>query len=335
MNVIDRFSDAFSQAQAWLFEAAVQPIVFGLGLGGFVEQAFVGTMWLMVGIIQLCVLVLVLLPLQRWFPVEPIKDKAAVRTDVLYTLIHRLGVFRVALFFSVDPVLDSLWGGLRVAGMPTWHIDAIWPGVTDVAWISLLLYLVVFDFVDYWIHRGQHRWQWWWALHALHHSQRQMTAWSDNRNHLLDSVIRDVILVVVGQFIGVGPEQFVFIVAMTQLIENVEHANLRCSFGTLGERVLVSPRFHRLHHAIGIGHETTHPNGTTRHLGGCNYAVLFPVWDTLFGTANFELHRYESTGIRDQVEPDSEGHVHDYGQGFWRQQWLGVLRMLGQKAKSP
>ncbi len=331
MNLIDSFSDTFAQAQAWLFEAAVQPIVYGLGLGGFVEQAFNGTMWLLVGVLQLLVLVAVLVPLQRKFPVEPITDKAAIRTDVLYTLIHRLGLFRVAMFLTIDPVLDEILGALRVVGMPTWHLDSIWPGVTDLAWVSIALYVLVFDFVDYWIHRGQHRWQWWWGLHALHHSQRQMTAWSDNRTHLLDSVLRDVILVLAGQVIGVGPGQFVLIVAITQLSENLQHANLRWSFGPVGEHLWVSPRFHRLHHAIGIGHETQLPSGEVRHhLGGCNYAVLFPIWDTLFGTANYELHRYEPTGIRDQVEPDGQGHVHNYGQGFWSQQWLGLCRMVGK-----
>ncbi len=331
MNLIDSFSDTFAQAQAWLFEAAVQPIVYGLGLGGFVEQAFNGTMWLLVGVLQLLVLVAVLVPLQRKFPVEPITDKAAIRTDVLYTLIHRLGLFRVAMFLTIDPVLDEILGALRVVGMPTWHLDSIWPGVTDLAWVSIALYVLVFDFVDYWIHRGQHRWQWWWGLHALHHSQRQMTAWSDNRTHLLDSVLRDVILVLVGQVIGVGPGQFVLIVAITQLSENLQHANLRWSFGPVGEHLWVSPRFHRLHHAIGIGHETQLPSGEVRHhLGGYNYAVLFPIWDTLFGTANYELHRYEPTGIRDQVEPDGQGHVHNYGQGFWSQQWLGLCRMVGK-----
>jgi sterol desaturase/sphingolipid hydroxylase (fatty acid hydroxylase superfamily) len=35
-------------------------------------------------------------------------------------------------------------------------------------------------------------------------------------------------------------------------------------------------------------------------LGGCNFAVLFPVWDMLFGTARFD-GTYEATGIRDQL----------------------------------
>jgi hypothetical protein len=109
--------------------------------------------------------------------------------------------------------------------MPGFHLDDIWPGVTDNAWVSLLMYLVVFDLVEYWIHRGQHGFAWWWKLHAVHHSQRQMTVWSDNRNHLLDDVIHDAIIVLVAQLIGVAPGQFVAIVALTQLSESFQHAN--------------------------------------------------------------------------------------------------------------
>ncbi|MBS0342926.1 MAG: fatty acid hydroxylase, partial [Proteobacteria bacterium] len=54
-----------------------------------------------------------------------------------------------------------------------------------------------------------------------------------------------------------------------------------------------------------------------------------PWWDMLFRTANFE-DRYDPTGIRDQVEPDAQGRVRDYGQGFWSQQWLGLMRLAGR-----
>jgi sterol desaturase/sphingolipid hydroxylase (fatty acid hydroxylase superfamily) len=191
--------------------------------------------------------------------------------------------------------------------------------------VSLLLYLLVFDFVDYWIHRGQHQWRWWWRLHSLHHSQRQMTMWSDNRNHLLDDFVRDAIIVIVAQAVGVGPGQFIAIVAFTQLSESFQHANLKLWFGRVGERLWVSPRFHRMHHAIGIGHEKS----GRYTLGGCNYGVLLPWWDMLFGTANFE-NRYGPTGVRDQVEPDAQGRLRDYGGGFWSQQWRGLLRLAGR-----
>ncbi len=322
---MEALANLFASAQQGLFESLVQPLVFAIGLGGWLEQAFTATGWLLVGLIQIAVLLAIIGPLQRWRPVEPVTDRAAVRTDIVYTLVHRLGLFRLALFFTVEPLFDELFGALRVAGMGTFHLDALWPGVTDIALVGFVVYLVVFDVVDYWIHRGQHQFGWWWKLHALHHSQRQMTMWSDNRNHLLDDLIRDSIIVVVAQLIGVAPGQFVAIVAFTQLSESFQHANLRLWFGTVGERLWISPRFHRLHHAIGIGHETA-GRGT---VGGHNFGVLLPWWDVLFGTANFE-QRYDPTGVRDQVEAGPTGRVRDYGRGFWRQQWQGLRRLAGR-----
>ena len=317
---MDWIESVFSNWQAGLFETVFEPVMFALGLGNLLEDGYTAAGWLMVGLLQLVVLVGLIGPLQRWRPVEPVTDRRAIRTDIVYTLVHRLGLFRVALFFTLQPLFDAGFGALRVAGLGTFHLDQLWPGVTDIGWVSLLMYLVVIDFFDYWIHRGQHQWNWWWKLHALHHAQRQMTMWSDNRNHLLDSVITDTLLVVLAQLVGVAPGQFVAIVAITQLSESLQHANLRLWFGVVGERLWVSPRFHRRHHAIGIGHEMPE----TGALGGCNFGVLLPWWDMLFGTANFEL-RYDPTGTRDQVE---QGR--DYGRGFWAQQWLGLKRLAGK-----
>ena len=322
----DFLTHGFASAQQWLYESIFQPLLFNLGLGNLLEDGYAATGWLLVGLLQIAVLVLVIGPLQRWRPVEPVTDRATVRTDILYTLVHRLGLFRVALFFSVEPWLDDLFGHLRVQGFSGFQLDNFWPGVSDSAVASFLVYLVVLDFLDYWVHRAQHHYHWWWSLHSLHHAQRQMTMWSDNRNHLLDDLVRDIILVLVAQCIGVAPAQFVAIVAFTQLSESFQHANLRIWFGTLGERLWISPRFHRLHHAIGIGHETVKDEKTV--LGGHNFGVLLPWWDMLFGTANFEV-RYDPTGVRDQVE-SVNGKLRDYGRGFWSQQWLGVLRLFGR-----
>jgi sterol desaturase/sphingolipid hydroxylase (fatty acid hydroxylase superfamily) len=319
---MDTLTDLFAQAQQALFEACVQPLALWLGQAHLLEKAYEGTGWLLVGWVQVVVMLLLIGPVQRLWPVEAVVDPRAVRTDVLYTLIHRLGLFKLFMFFSVDALFEQGLGQLRALGLPTWHLDALWPGVTDQAWVSFVLYLIVFDFVNYWVHRGQHQCERWWALHALHHSQRQMTMWTDSRNHLLDDVLTSLVFATVAALVGVGPGQFVALIALGQLSENLQHANVRLSFGRWGERLWVSPRFHRRHHAIGLGHES--PRGERVVLGGCNFGVLLPWWDVLFGTANFEL-RYDPTGVRDQVE---QGR--DYGRGFWTQQWQGVRRLLGQ-----
>ncbi|ABM38085.1 sterol desaturase family protein [Polaromonas naphthalenivorans] len=320
---MDWLTGIFVGVQAWLFQALVQPALFALGLSSLFEDAYGATAWFMMGVIQIIILLAVISPLQRWRPVEAMdspSERASIRVDVLYTLLHRLGLFKLALFFTLDPWFDEIFGALRTAGYGTFHLDQLWPGVTDQAVVSLLIYLLAFDFVGYWTHRGQHQLEWWWRLHSLHHSQRQMTMWSDNRSHLLDSIVLDSVVVVVAQLIGVAPDQFIVIVTLTQLSESFQHANVRLWFGRIGERLWVSPRFHRLHHSIGIGHETNGP----KTLGGHNFGVLLPWWDMLFGTANFE-QRYEPTGVRDQVEANR-----DYGRGFWSQQWLGMKRLFGR-----
>jgi sterol desaturase/sphingolipid hydroxylase (fatty acid hydroxylase superfamily) len=328
-GLIQLLSDGFGRIQEHLFEAVVQPSLYALGLGTFVEDAYDATGWLLVGLLQLLAMVALIGPLQRWRPAEWRGGAwLPVRVDVLYTLLHRLGLFRLAMFFSVDSLLDHLSGVAVVHGIEGIQLDAVlahgWPAVFGTAWGSFLLYLVVFDFLGYWIHRWQHHFERWWALHAVHHSQRQMTMWTDNRNHLLDDLATDFLIAFTARLIGVPPGQFVAVVAITQLVENFAHANVRVSFGWLGARLLVGPRFHWQHHAMGMGHEGRLP-GT---LGGCNFAVLFPVWDMLFGTARFD-GTYEATGIRDQLAQEG---ARDYGDGFWAQQWLGLKRLAQGRA---
>jgi sterol desaturase/sphingolipid hydroxylase (fatty acid hydroxylase superfamily) len=309
MNLWAWLTDSFTALQEAMFALAA-PLLFSLGMGNLLEDAYAASAWLLAGVLQILVILVIFGPLQRWRPVEAVTDRATIRTDMIYTLIHRLGLFRVALFFLLGPLLNDAFGQLRVAGLGTFHLDQLWPGVTDGALASLVIYLVVFDFFAYWLHRGQHGIGLWWRLHSLHHAQRQMSMWSDNRNHFLDDMLLDVLLVLLAQLIGVAPEQFIAIVALTQLSESLQHANVRLSFGRLGERLWVSPRFHRLHHSI--------------HFSEQNYGVLLPWWDQIFGTANFQ-HKLEPTGVPDQIEQQR-----DYGRGLWSQQWQGLKRLVGR-----
>ena len=312
---MDALTAWWANAHAALFESVVQPLVFHLGMVSWLESAFDATEIFMIGAAEVAGLAIVLGALEKWRPVEVWADRRPVRVDVVYTLLVRLGVLPLAIFFLLLPVVEGLDGWLRMRDFIPPKLEDAFPALFDHPVASFVAYLVILDFALYWLHRAQHAFGWWWALHALHHSQREMTFWTDDRNHLLDMVLTDLALAVVALLVGVAPGQFVAIVAVTRAVESLSHANLRLSFGRVGERLLVSPRFHRVHHAIGLGHEGG------RH--GCNFAVLFPAWDHLFGTAS-TIREYPATGIRDQL------HGRDYGEGFWRQQWLGLKRLAGR-----
>ena len=315
--MFELISTAFDAAQTWLFESAIQPLLFSLGGMRYQEDAYAATEWLLLGVVQVVVLYLVLRPLEARFPAERWVDRRGVGTDVIYTALHRLGAFSLVVFLLLTPLVDGVAEQMHAAGVGRPNLDQIWPGVTDRPLASFLLYLVALDFLEYWLHRGQHVFRWWWALHALHHSQRKMSFWTDDRNHLLDDLLIDAIKAFVALAIGVEPGQFVGLVIASRVLESLQHANLGWSFGMAG-RFLVSPIFHRRHHAIGIGHE-----GSYR---GCNFGVLFPWWDMLFGTADWRTN-VEPTGIRDQL-PAPQGADRDYGEGFWMQQWLGIKRLV-------
>jgi sterol desaturase/sphingolipid hydroxylase (fatty acid hydroxylase superfamily) len=234
-------------------------------------------------------------------------------------MLHRLGGFAIFVFAVMQPLVLSLKDTLRTWGIPSIELDAML-GLAYSPLLAALVYLVVLDFVDYWMHRFQHQWNWWWALHAVHHAQRRMTLWTDNRNHLVDDLIRDAVLACVAIFIGVMPAQFLGVIIITRVWQSLQHANLGIAFPEWFARTLVSPGFHRLHHGIGIGHE-----GPAR---GVNFAVIFPVWDWLFGTADWSAERRLSsgqglvpTGIRDQADGVN------YGRGFWEQQWVGLRNL--------
>jgi hypothetical protein len=62
---MDFFVDAFDAAHQWLFETLVQPLVFAIGLGNRLEDAYSGTGWLLIGLLQLLVMLAIIAPLQR------------------------------------------------------------------------------------------------------------------------------------------------------------------------------------------------------------------------------------------------------------------------------
>jgi sterol desaturase/sphingolipid hydroxylase (fatty acid hydroxylase superfamily) len=291
-------------------------------MGDIAEEAFEGTEWLLIGMAEMLLIYLVLRPLESAIPVHPVTDPRARWNDFIYTALQRLGLVPLVLFFTLDPVMDAIAGALHMEGVQPFNLENL---VTDMHPLaSFAIYLLVLDFADYWFHRAQHHFNWWWGLHSLHHSQQNMNLWSDDRNHLLDDLLRDIVMATLALAIGVPPSQYVLLVSLTRIVQSLQHANVRIHFGPIGERLLVSPRYHRMHHAIGVGHESA-GQGT---LGGCNFAVLFPIWDIVFRTANF-TPRFEATGVRDQLAG------RDYGRGFWAQQWLGVQRMIEYIRRKP
>lgn len=266
------------QAQGAIFENAVEPLLYRFGLMDWAETAFDGVGFALYGAIAVVLAYLLFRPLELWRPVERWQQRRAVRTDVVYTLVHKLGVVPALLFVLLTPIGATIDGYLRFQGYIPPTLEQLVPSLRAWPFVTFLVYIVVLDLGEYWRHRLQHRVPWWWALHSLHHDQRQMTLWTDDRNHLLDDVLVLVWGGTLALLIGVEPAEFPLVVIVFRLIESLSHTNVRLGFGRTGGMLLVGPHYHRLHHSI--EHART-PFDRTR---GCNFAVILPIWDVLFGT---------------------------------------------------
>jgi len=319
-TIVNQLDNLVSFLQTLLYIDVVQPVLYKIGLMDYDEDTYDMLYWVIVGVLEIIVMYAILRPLEAWRPVEAWRDRKAVRADIVYTWIVKLGIINLAFFFLLQPAFFKFQSWLTLHGIPTFELDQVWPGVTDQGLVSFAIYLVVLDFAGYWYHRWQHKFGIWWELHAVHHSQQQMSLWADDRNHLLDDLIQAAFFAGISIVIGVPPSQFVVLVALGNLMQSIQHVNARLPYGPVLERVLVSPIFHRRHHAIGFGHEGVKY--------GCNFGVLFPWWDMMFGTASWVTH-LEPTGIRDQL-PAADGSVRDYGHGLLAQQWYAMVRIAGR-----
>jgi sterol desaturase/sphingolipid hydroxylase (fatty acid hydroxylase superfamily) len=309
--MFDAISDLYQAFTGWLFESAIQPAMFALGLMDWAEEAFHWLDFFVFGVFGVLVVYLVCRPLEAWRPVERWEDRRPVLTDVVYTLLTRLGLLPMVAFVVFTTVQIRIEGWIADAGWVPPTLETLFPWLAEHPFVAFAVYVVVLDFGEYWRHRFQHRFGWWWALHSVHHAQRQMTFWTDDRNHILDEAIGAVWFGGIAVLIGVPPEQFPLVLLVLRLAESLSHANVRLSFGRVGERLIVSPRFHRLHHGVlSIGQQ------------GKNYGVLLPVWDWMFGTADFDRSRYPETG--DPTAP--EGLV----TGGWVRQQVEGLRRMGR-----
>ena len=99
-------------------------------------------------------------------------------------------------------------------------LERLFPVLLGQQVLTFVLYAIILDFADYWRHWLAHRFRWWWALHSLHHAQRQMTFWSDDRNHIVDDVIAFVWFGAIALTIGVPPLQFPLLVLVLRFLES-------------------------------------------------------------------------------------------------------------------
>ena len=224
-------TDPFSLLGGWLFEHLTLPVLYQLRLMEWEDMAQGWTLFAVYGALQVLITFAVCVPLERWRPVERWPDAKAVATDVLYTFLSRVGVLPVVTFVLFYQVQATATGWLVDHGWTPPTLERLVPALLGHGVLTFFCYAAILDLSEYWRHRLSHRFAWWWGLHSLHHAQRQMTFWSDDRNHVLDDMIGFAWFMAVALLIGIPPMQFPLLVLVLRFLESLSHANARVSFG--------------------------------------------------------------------------------------------------------
>jgi sterol desaturase/sphingolipid hydroxylase (fatty acid hydroxylase superfamily) len=188
--------------------------------------------------------------------------------DVCFVALHAIVVIPLMTLLSVGAAAliggHMPWIELRV----TQH----WPG-----WLLVPLTLVAMDAANWLAHFADHRLGALWRFHALHHSQEELSVLTSFRNHPLmhttGFLLATVPVVVLMPTRPIAP----VLITIYVCIGTLQHANLNWTFGPVG-RVIVSPAYHRLHHA--------------RESQSINLGVVLVIWDVLAGCARFPHRRH-------------------------------------------
>jgi sterol desaturase/sphingolipid hydroxylase (fatty acid hydroxylase superfamily) len=201
--------------------------------------------------------------------------------DMGYLIVYALAVVPLVVLlgtgFSAELARLAPWLVLpHIAAVPRWCFTA--------------LAVVAIDAVDWLAHLGNHRLRPLWRLHAVHHSQEELSILTTFRAHPLVHVSFLISAIPILAIASNAATPAAVLTAYACL-GALPHANVRWTYGKAGT-IFVSPAYHRIHHA---------PTGRI----DINLGTVFAIWDLLSSRAVFpSAGETGTTGLAGRPIPD-------------------------------
>lgn len=253
-------------------------------VSGFDLDLWAQTLW--TALASLAWLVVMFVPLERAFPARPEQK------------ILRRGLWTdLAFFFGQHLVFAMVAVSVLSASMPYvvgWlGTEALQGQMAELPMaLQVLVVVMAGDMMAYWGHRAQHRFEWLWRFHAVHHSSVEVDWLAAHREHPLDGIYTQAMVNLPAIVLGFDIGAAMGLVAFRSLWAIFVHSNVRIPMGPL-RYVVGAPQLHRWHHA------------KIREPG--NYANLAPWVDLLFGTYHWPQGEPEAMGVDDEMPEDYVG----------------------------
>jgi sterol desaturase/sphingolipid hydroxylase (fatty acid hydroxylase superfamily) len=236
---------------------------------------------------SLLFLALIFIPMEKVFPAKP--QQKIFRKSWLLDLCYFMGQYLV-------------WSGLVLAllnycsdwlkGVLPSHFTALTR--QQPLWLQGLEVLLLSDILIYWAHRLQHKVDFLWRFHKVHHSAEHLDWLAAHREHPLDSIYTVGLINLPAFIMGFELEALAAIVAFRGIWAIYIHSNVRLPLGPL-KLLIGSPELHHWHHDI------------ERDAG--NYANLSPLMDKLFGTYTCPPKEPDHFGIKESFPKNYFGQL--------------------------
>jgi sterol desaturase/sphingolipid hydroxylase (fatty acid hydroxylase superfamily) len=237
--------------------------------------------------LSLVFLSLVFIPLEKVFPAKP--NQKIFRKAWLLDLCYFLGqyllwsglVLWVLQYFSIW--LNSI---VPLSIRHSIQIQPIWLQALEVIFLS--------DLIIYWGHRIQHKVDFLWRFHKVHHSSETLDWLAAHREHPIDSIYTIGLINLPAFLFGFDLNVLAFVIAFRGVWAIYIHSNVRLPIGKL-KIIIGSPELHHWHH------------DKERDRG--NYANISPLMDIIFGTYVCPPKEPESFGIKEEFPKNYIGQM--------------------------
>ena len=236
---------------------------------------------------SLVFLMLVFVPMEKMFPAK--RGQKVFRPNWIVDFCFFTGQY-------------ILWGGLVLwtlhhfsIFLTSWVPVGFRSAIAGQPWLlQAFEALLLSDLLIYWGHRLQHRVDFLWRFHKVHHSAEHLDWLAAHREHPLDSIYTIGLINLPAFIMGFPLETIAGVIAFRGIWAIYIHSNVRLPIGPL--RMLIgAPELHHWHHDL------------NRRAG--NYANISPLMDIIFGTYVCPDHEPDQFGIEEKTPKNYLGQL--------------------------
>ena len=157
-----------------------------------------------------------------------------------------------------------------------WLVSKVALTHINTSWLTYVIVFIVLDFAGYTVHALDHKINFFWNSHIIHHSSEEFNLACALRQSVSVFVRLFVILLIPAALLGIDAKVIAIVAPLhlfAQFWYHTQHIN---KMGFL-EKIIVTPSHHRVHHAL------------NKEYIDKNYGQIFIIWDKIFGTFKEEL----------------------------------------------